>query len=82
MTCLQVSQEADKAVWYSHLFKNFSQSVLIHTVNGFSVVDEVDVFLEFSCFFYDPLEVGNLISDSSASSKSCLTIWKFTVHIL
>ena len=71
-------------VWYSHLFKNFSQLVMIHTVKGFGVVNkaEVDVFLEFSCFFDDPTDVGNLISGSSAFSKSSLNIWKFTVHVL
>ena len=71
-------------VWYSHLFKNFPQFVVIHKVKGFSVVDEgeVDVFLEFSCFFYDPTDVANLISSSSAFSKSSLNIWKFMVHIL
>jgi len=70
-------------VWYSHLFKNFPQFVVIHTVKGLSIVNEaeVDVFLEFSSFFYDPADVGNLISDSSAFSKSSLNIWKFTVHI-
>ena len=71
-------------VWYSYLFKNFPQFVVIHTVKGFSVVNEaeVDVFLEFSCFFYGPVNVGNLISGSSAFSKSNLDVWKFTVHIL
>ena len=71
-------------VWYSHLLKNFPQFVVIHTVKGFSVVDkaEVDIFLEFSYFFYDSMDVGNLISDSSAFSKSSLNIWKFTVHAL
>ena len=69
-------------VWYSHLFKNFQQFVVIHTVKGFSVVDETDVFLEFSCFFHDPMDAGNLISGSSAFSKSSLNIWKFSVHIL
>ena len=71
-------------VWYSHLFQNFLQFVVIHTVKGFSVVNktEVDVFLEFSCFFYDPTDVGNLISGSSAFSKSTLNIWKFTIHVL
>ena len=71
-------------VWYSHLFQNFSQFVVIHTVKGFRVVNEaeVDVFLEFSWFFYDPRDVGNLISGSSAFSKSSLNIWNFTVHIL
>ena len=71
-------------VWYLHLFKNFPQFVVIYTVKGFSVVNEaeVDVFLEFSCFFYDPTNVGNLISGSSAFSKSSLCICKFLVHIL
>ena len=70
--------------WYSHLLKNFPQFVMIHTVKGFGVVNkaEVDVFLEFSCFFYDPVDVGNLISGSSAFSKSSLNIWKFPVHVL
>ena len=78
LTCVQVSQEAGKVVWYSHLFKNLPQFVVIHTVKGFSVVNEaeVDVFLKFSCFFYDPVDVGNLISGSSAFSKSTLNIWK------
>ena len=71
-------------VWYFNVFKNFPQFVVIHTVKGFSIVNEaeVDVFLEFSCFFYDPTDVGNLISGSSAFSKSSLNIWKFLVHIL
>ena len=71
-------------VWYSHLFKNFSQVVVSHTVKGFSVVSEaeVEVFLEFPCFLCDPVYVGNLISGSSAFSKSSLNILKFTVHIL
>ena len=71
-------------VWYSHLFKNFPQFVVIHTVKGFSIVSEaeVDVFLEVSCFFEDPADVGNLISGSSAFSKSSLNISKFSVHIL
>ena len=71
-------------VWYSHLLKNFPQFVVIHTVKGFGVVNktEVDVFLELSCFFYDPTDVGNLISGSSAFSKSSLNIWKFLVHVL
>ena len=71
-------------VWYSRLFKNFLQFVVIHTVKGFGIVNEaeVDVFLEFSCFFYDPADVGNLISGSSTFSKSILNIWKFSVHIL
>ena len=82
LTCIQVSQEAGKVVWYPHLLKNFPQFVVIHTVKGFSVVSEVDVFLDFPCFFYSPVYVGNLISDSSAFSKSSLYIWKFLVHIL
>ena len=70
-------------VWYSHLFRNFPQFIVIHTVKGFSVVNEAeDVFLEFSCFFYNPMDVGNLISGSSAFSKSSLSIWKFSVHVL
>ena len=71
-------------VWYSQLFKNFPQFVVIHTAKGFSVVNkaEVDVFLEFSCFFYDPVDVGNLISGSSVFFKSSLYIWKFSVHVL
>ena len=69
-------------VWYSDLFKNFSQFVVIHTVKGFGIVNKADVFLELSCFFDDPTDVGNLISGSSAFSKSSLNIWKFTVHIL
>ena len=71
-------------VWCSHLFKNFPQFVVIHTVKGFGIINkaEVDVFLEFSCFFDDPMDVGNLISGSSAFSKSSLNIWKFTVHVL
>ena len=69
-------------VWYSHLFKNFHKFVGIHAVKGFSIVSEADVFLELSCFFYDPLDVGNLISGSSAFSKSSLYIWKFLVHVL
>ena len=71
-------------VWYSHLLKIFSQFVVIHTVKGFGVVNkaEVDIFLELSCFFNDPVGVSNLISGSSAFSKAGLNIWKFTVHIL
>ena len=84
LTCIQVSQKAGKVVGYSHLFKNFPYFVVIHTVKGFSVVNEaeVDVFLELSCFFYDPMDVGNLISGSSAFSKSILNIWKFMVRVL
>ena len=71
-------------VWYSHFFKNFPQLVVIHTVKGFGVVNkaEVDVFLELSCFFNDPTDVGNLISGSSAFSESSLNIWKFSVYVL
>ena len=71
-------------VWYSHFLKNFSQFVVIHTVKDFGVVNkaEVNVFLELSCFFYDPADVGSLISGSSAFSKSSLNIWKFTFHVL
>ena len=81
---MQISQEAGKVVWYSHLFKNFPQFVVIYTVKGFSVVNEVevDVFLELSCFFDDPVDVGILISGSPAFSKSSLNIWKFSVHVL
>ena len=68
-------------IWYSHLFKNFPQFVVIHTVKGF-IVNEADVFPEFPCFFYDSVDVGNLISDSSTFSKPSLYIWKFSVHIL
>ena len=82
MTYIQVSQEASKIVWYSHLFKNFPQFLVIHTVKGFGIVNkaEIDVFLELSCFFDDPVDVGNLISGSSAFSKKSLNIWKFTIH--
>ena len=71
-------------VWYSQLLKNFPQFVVIHTVKGFGVVNkaEIDVFLEFSCFFYDPPNVGNLVSGSSAFYESNSNIWKFSVHIL
>jgi len=71
-------------VWYSHLLKNFPQFVVIHTVKSFGIVNKakVDTFLELSCFFDDPADVGNLISGSSAFSKSSLNIWKFTVHVL
>ena len=68
LTCIQISQEAGQVVWYSHLLKNFPQFIVIHTVKGFDVFNEaeIDVFLEFSCFFYDATDVGNLVSDSSA----------------
>ena len=83
LTCIQISQEAGKVLWYSHLFKNLPQFVVICPVKGFSIVSEVaDVFLEFSCFFYDPVAVGKLISCSSVFSKSSLYIWYFLVHIL
>ena len=75
---------SDKVIWYSHLVKKFSQFVVIHSVKGFGVVNkaEVDIFVELSCFFYDPMDIGNLISGSSAFSKSTLNIWKFLVHVL
>ena len=84
LICIQISQEANKVVCYSHLLKNFPQFVVIYTVKGFGIINkaEVDVFLEFSCFFDDPTDVGNLTSGSSVFSKSSLNIWKFTVHIL
>ena len=71
-------------VWYSNLFKKISQVLVIHTVKGFGIVDkaEVDVFLELSCFFDNPMDVDNLISGSPAFSKTSLNIWKFTVHVL
>ena len=71
-------------VWYSHLLKNFPQFIVIHIVKGFGIVNkaEIDVFLELSCFFRDPADVGHLISGSSAFSKTSLNIWKFTVHVL
>ena len=83
MTCIQISQEAGQGVWYTHLFKNFPQFVVIYIVKGFDIVNKakVDVFLEFSCFFNDPMVAGNLISGSSAFSNSSLNIWKFMVHI-
>jgi len=83
LACIQIAQEADKVVWYSHLFKNFPVCCDPHS-NGFSVANEaeVDVFLKFSCIFYDPVDVGNLVSISSAFSKSCLNIWKLSVLLL
>ena len=79
-----VSQEAGQVVWYSHLFQNFPQFIVIYTVKGFGIVNkaEVDDFLELSCFFHDPVDVGNLISGSSAFSKTSLNIRKFMVHVL
>ena len=84
LTCILVSQEAAKVVFFCHLLKNFPQFIVIHTVKGFGIVkkEEIDVFLELSCFFHDPEDVGNLISGSSAFSKTSLNIRKFTVHIL
>ena len=74
LTCLQVSQETGKVVWYSHLFNNFAQFVVVPTVKGFSIEAEVDAFLEFSCFFDDPMDVGNLITGSSDFSIYSLNI--------
>ena len=84
LTCIQISQDTGQVVWYSHLFQNFPWVVVIHIVKGFGIVNkaEIDVFLELSCFYGDPTDVGNLISDSFAFSKSSLNIWKFSVHIL
>ena len=83
LTYIQISQEAGQVVWYSHHFQNFPQFLVIHTVKGFGIVNkaEIDVFLELS-HFYDPADVGNLISGSSAFSKTSLNIWKFMVHVL
>ena len=83
LTCIQISQEADQVVWYSHLLKNFPQFLVIHTIKAFGIVDkaEIDVFLELSCLFDDPADVGNLICGSSAFSKTSLNIRKFMVHI-
>ena len=83
LTCIQVSQEAVQVVWYSHLFQNFPQFIVILTVKGFGIVNkaEIDVFLELYSFSHDPEDVGSLISGSSAFSKSSLNIWKFTVHV-
>ena len=84
LTCIQISQEAGKVFWYSHLLDNFPQFVVIHIVKDFSVVNEteVDVLMEFPCFLYDPVNVRNLISWSSAFCKLNLYIWKVSVHIL
>ena len=81
LTCTQISQEAGQVVWYSHLFQNFPEFVMIHTVKGFGIVNkaEIDVVLELSCFFNDPADVANLIS---AFYKTSFNIWKFTVHVL
>ena len=84
LTCIQISEEAGHVAWYYHLFQNFPQFVVIHTVKGFGVVnkEKVDCFLELSCLFYDPTDVGNLTSGSSAFSKSSFNVWMFTVHVL
>ena len=84
LTCTQVSQKAGQVVWHAHLLKNFPQFIVIHKVKGFEIVNkaELDSSLEFSCFFDDPVDVGNLISGSSAFSKTSLNIWKYMVHIL
>ena len=84
LTYIQVSQEAGQVVWYAHLFQNFPQFIVIYTVKGFDRVNkaEIDVFLKLFCFLDDPADVGNLISGSSAFSKTSLNIWKFMVHIL
>ena len=80
LICIHISQEAGKVAWYTYPFNNFPQFVVTHT--DFSIVSkaEVDVFLEFSCFFYEPTDIGNLISGSSAFSKSMVNTWKFSVH--
>ena len=84
LTCTHVSQEVHHVVWYSHLFQNVPQFIVIHTLKGFGIVNkaEIDVFRELSCFFHDPADVGNLISGSSAFSKTSLNIWKFMLHVL
>ena len=84
LTCIQVSQEAGQVVWYSHFFQNFPQFTVIHTVKGFGIANkaEIDVCLEISSFFYDPMDVGNLITGSSAFSKSRSNIWKFMFFVL
>ena len=84
LTCIQISQKAGQVVWYSHLFKNFPQFIVIHTVKGFGTVSkaEIDVSLELSCFFDDPTDDGNLTSGSFAFSKTSLNIWKFMFQVL
>ena len=84
LTCIQIFQEAGKVTWYSHLVQNFPQLTVIHTVKGFIIVNEAEicVFLEFTWFFYDLMDVGNLISGSSAFYKSSLNLWKFSLHVL
>ena len=84
LTCIQIFREAGQVVWYSDLSQNFPRFIVIHTVKGFGIVNtaEVDIFLELSCFFDDPMNVDNLISGSSAFYKSSLNFWKFSVHVL
>jgi len=84
LTCIQISQEAGQVVWYSHLFQNFPQFLVIHTVKVFGILNkaEIYVFLELSGFLHDPADIGNLISGSSAFSKTSLNVWKFTIHVL
>ena len=82
LTCIQISEEAGQVVWFSHLFQNFPQFIAIHSENFRMNEAEVDVFLEFSSFLHDPMDIGNLISGSFAFSKSSLNIWKFSVHVL
>ena len=84
VTWIQVSQEAGQVVWYSYLFQNFPQFIVIHTVKGFGIINktEKDVLLKLSCFFDNPVDVGNLTSVTSAFSKSSMKTWKFTVQVL
>ena len=84
LNCIEISQEAGQVVWYSQLLKNFPHFVVIRAVKSFGIVNksDVNVFLEFSCFFNDPMVVGNFISGSSAFSKSSFNIWKFMVHAM
>ena len=84
LICILISQETGQVVWYSHLFHNFPQCVVIHTVKDFGIVNEaeIEVFLELSCFFRDPADVGNLIFGSSAFSKTSFNIWKFMIYVL
>ena len=84
LTCIQISEESGQVVWYSHLLQNFPQFIVIHTVKGFGIVNktEIDVLLELCCFFNDPADAGNLISSSSAFSKTSLNIWNFMVRVL
>ena len=84
LPCIQISQEAGQVVWYSHLFQNFPQFIVIHTVKHFGIVNEaeINVFLDLSRFFDNPADIGSLISGSSAFSNTSLNIWKFTVHVL